>query len=446
MSIEWHNLRNLDGSQHKAFEELCCQLAAAEKLVSGSSFIRKAAPDAGVECYWKLPDKGEWGWQAKFFLSPPGKAQWKQIDDSISTALDKHPQLSRYVVCLPIDRPDPRIEEQSSFMSEWDKHVTKWETWATNKGMAVTFEYWGEHELFERLSMEEHHGRHYFWFNRDLFSQDWFRDRVEEAVANVGPRYTPELDVRLPIAYLFDGLGKTQELGRRVRKIIKGIQENVRYRPSVPTIPELDKLHVALDRIWALLETVSKSPSESVPWNIIIELTRQSTDDADACSKKLSALSEAKKPKKDSTKTDNESDRLKSLASNYRRLSHVLPELIDFAISSEATLANLPALLLAADAGRGKTHLFCDVAIRRVQSHMPTVLLIGGDFNLDEPWTQIIRQLGLTCTRDEFLGSLEAAAQANGERALILIDALNEGQGKLLWTKYLAGILLAISR
>ena len=229
-------MRLLDGSQPKAFEEMCCQLASAEKIASGSSFRRKAAPDAGAECYWKLPDGSEWGWQAKFFSSPPHKGQWQQIDSSLKTALDKHPNLSKYTVCLPIDRSDPR-NEQSSFMSDWDNHVTKWETWAQNKKMAVTFEYWGAHELFERLSREEHRGRYYFWFNRDLFSRDWFLNRVEEAIANVGPRYTPELDVKLPIAQLFDGLGKTQEFVKRVRKLQKAIQELTRPRLTEPAIP-----------------------------------------------------------------------------------------------------------------------------------------------------------------------------------------------------------------
>ena len=77
---------------------------------------------------------------------------------------------------------------------------------------------------------------------------------------------------------------------------------------------------------------------------------------------------------------------------------------------------------------------------------MPTVLLIGGQFNHDEPWAQMTGLLGLSCTREEFLGALEAAAQAHHTRAVILIDALNEGQGKALWKKHLAGILLAVSK
>ena len=112
MSVNWLDLRPFNGSQHAAFEEICCQLAAAETPPPGSQFLRKGAPDAGVECYWVLPDASEWGWQAKFFLSPPDGSQWAQIDKSVTTALEKHPRLSRYVVCLPIDRQDPRIDNQ----------------------------------------------------------------------------------------------------------------------------------------------------------------------------------------------------------------------------------------------------------------------------------------------------------------------------------------------
>ncbi len=77
---------------------------------------------------------------------------------------------------------------------------------------------------------------------------------------------------------------------------------------------------------------------------------------------------------------------------------------------------------------------------------MPTVLLLGEHFRDEESWTQIIRQLGLSCTREEFLGALEASAQACGSRAIIFIDALNEGEGRRLWRKYLAGMLTTISR
>jgi hypothetical protein len=55
-SLNWNKLRPWNGSQNLAFEELCCQLAGAEKMPNRAKLIRKAAPDAGVECYWQLTD------------------------------------------------------------------------------------------------------------------------------------------------------------------------------------------------------------------------------------------------------------------------------------------------------------------------------------------------------------------------------------------------------
>lgn len=45
MVSEWNKLRSFDGSQEKAFEELCCQLAGAEQIEGGSQFTRKGPQD-----------------------------------------------------------------------------------------------------------------------------------------------------------------------------------------------------------------------------------------------------------------------------------------------------------------------------------------------------------------------------------------------------------------
>ena len=71
MTLEWQKLRAFDGSVQRAFEELCCQLAASEQVEDGARFIRKGTPDAGIECFWRLSNGDEWGWQAKYFLSSP---------------------------------------------------------------------------------------------------------------------------------------------------------------------------------------------------------------------------------------------------------------------------------------------------------------------------------------------------------------------------------------
>ena len=90
MPLNWNDIRPLNGSQATGFEELCAQLARVDGPET-STFVRKGAPDAGVECYCVLADGSEWGWQAKYFLNALSRDQWRQLDRSIKTALEKHP-------------------------------------------------------------------------------------------------------------------------------------------------------------------------------------------------------------------------------------------------------------------------------------------------------------------------------------------------------------------
>ena len=115
VALDWNSIRPLNGGRDKGFEELCTQLARAE-MPSGATFVRKGTPDAGVECYVILSDGAEWGWQSKY-VDGLGHSQWSQIDGSIKTALENHPKLVRYFVCVPVDRADARIQGQKSAKS-----------------------------------------------------------------------------------------------------------------------------------------------------------------------------------------------------------------------------------------------------------------------------------------------------------------------------------------
>src|ERR1022692_3347248 len=134
-AMDWHLLRPLEGSQQNAFEELCAQLAGAEKMPEGSLFVRRGSPDAGIECYWQLANGDLHAWQAKFFLDIPKETQWKQIDESVNTALEKHSRLVCYTICLPIDRSDARHPKKKSFMDRWTHRVNKWKRLAGAKGL-----------------------------------------------------------------------------------------------------------------------------------------------------------------------------------------------------------------------------------------------------------------------------------------------------------------------
>jgi hypothetical protein len=445
VTANWDNLRPWKNSQNTAFEELCCQLAEYELAPPGAKFIRKGTPDAGVECFWILPTGGEWGWQAKFLFPPFGPAQWRQLDESVYTALDNHPNLIRYTVCLPFNRSDPRGQKgHKSFLDLWNERVNKWQSHARRDGRSVEFNYWGDSEIHGRLTKEEHAGRYKFWFDKEFFSQNWFASHIKEVIANAGDRYTPIVNIDLPIARVFDGLGRSPELFAT----IDSLHEKIRKAFGVLPLGKLSdiapshaqELRQRIPALFKVLSEMRRNDWSPLPFGDLAGIEIKSTQQCiDFLRQKRDAHNN------DSQLTPNAAT---SSAPDFReetfhlyRLLEALYELRQFAKTSCAIAANKPSLLIVGGAGSGKTHLLCDIADHRINNGWPTVVLLGEQFGSAEPWKQILDLLKLDCTPAEFLGALDAVALAVGTRALILIDALNEGDGQKIWSKHLAGML-----
>ena len=130
-----------------------------------------------------------------------------------------------------------------------------------------------------------------------------------------------------------------------------------------------------------------------------------------------------------------------------QRLQSEIQEVVEVC-SHANSLANGQLLLLKGDGGTGKTHLLCDFAKRRVESQLPTLLLMGQRFlSENDPWAQLLQQLDLSqSSAEEFVGALESAAQASGCRALVMIDALNEGNGRRIWLAHLPSFLARLEK
>ena len=69
-NIDFKNIRPVNGNCNAGFEELCCQLAKLDNAHDVKEFIRKGqGADAGIECYIRLNDGKEIGWQGQVHLS-----------------------------------------------------------------------------------------------------------------------------------------------------------------------------------------------------------------------------------------------------------------------------------------------------------------------------------------------------------------------------------------
>lgn len=439
-AIDWQDLRVWNGSQQDAFEELCAQLAAEESPGPDSVFVRNAPPDGGVECYWVLPTGEEHAWQAKFFATI-GDVQWRQLDDSVRTALAKHPRLKEYVVCVPRDLADPRLKDKTSSRQQWQKHVQKWESWATGQGVQVTFTYWGEHELSNRLMQDKHRGRVWYWFGKHIFSTEWFEQRLEEAIANADQRYLPALHITLDIQKIFDGIGRTPAFLDRFKKLQGNLRRAYRRvcRASLEAIApgSTNAVDEAVKACDDLLQDVTAGIGA-----VALDGIKEQANAIHRAAIVLRAqlVQAVEKPLMSAGRTDETQQYyLYELMRESDYVAH-------HATSDEALLGNTPALLIVGDAGVGKTHLLCQVARDRTAQAYPTILILGEQLAKTDPWREVLHTLDLSCDADEFLSALDAAGEARGVRSLLMIDALNEGEGRAMWNPNLPGFLTRIAR
>lgn len=454
-SIDWQSIRPWDGSQSGGFEELCVQLARVE-TPKHAKFIPTGTPDAGVECYCVFPHEDEWGWQAKYFTSPLMNTQWQQLDSSIETALDKHPRLIRYYVCVPRDRSDARIPNQTSEMDRWNDHVAKWQGWAKERCMNVEFLWWGSSELLDRLSREEHAGRRFFWFGEHEFSQNWFDLHLDESVKAAGPRYTPEIHVDLPVAQDMERFSRSVASLEEVKSLSLGVRRAHDHLLLAQRSPdhraqglELDGLSSATSKVVEALAQLEVSPAGYIRFSETAEAADQASKEGMQVLEHIWQLQREERPTAEDAPTSSgyHVEPLRNIPPYVHRLQMALQKVADVC-NQYTSLANRQLLLLKGDGGIGKTHLLCDFAKGRVQAQLPTLLLMGQRFlSEDDPWAQLLQQLDLShCSAEEFVGALESAAQASGCRALVMIDALNEGNGRKIWPAHLPSFLARLEK
>ena len=443
----WTKLRPTEEGWRQAFEELCCQLAASEEHPSGSAFIRKAPPDAGVECFWTLPSGEEHGWQAKFF-DRMGKTQWRQLDESFLRALDTHPRLVRYVVCLPMDRSDPRISGKRSMAQRW----AEWERWcageAERRGRTVSIDYWGTHEIQDRLTEQRHTGRRAWWFGELPFDANWFRGHVATTIADAGERYVRDLHVALEIEHDIDALARSRQIQEHWDQLVGA----VRKARNELRAEEWERAPCAKESVAELLRVATGEPLEGMD-PFPFESVRDAADRAfrDVRDLLRSLGEELERRAADPTGRDFAGSQ-EAIRRRWRTdaIAHLLASvghLHAFSLDRRMRMAEQGLFLLTGEAGAGKTHLLARAADLRAERGLSTLFILGGQLGAGAPWQQIIAAAGLPATTDKLtlLGALEAAAQAAGSRTLVLIDALNESRD-LDWRQHLAGLVADVRR
>ncbi len=439
-----------DGSQNNGFEELVCQLAHLERPSNGKSFQRKegAGGDAGVECFWILENEQEHAWQAKYFIGEMTSSRWSQLDESFSTALKKHPRMTKYFVCVPFDRTDSRKTGKSgrpvtSIQDQWDKRVKTWDKLAVAEGRKIEFEFWGKHEIELFLGKDDplYSGRSLYWFNEPFLNSQTFERIVESAKESLGERFTPEYHVDLPIAHQFEGLCLHDSWWDAWSKELRIGQEKAdEFFQKFLTKPEerldqklLTDFRNSFVQKWSELRSSIKSRNTLERYTPF----KEQIGELVAFEKLLRETATEECSYGDSAHKERNlfDDFFDILDRQSRKFS-------DRSFRSATTRC----VLVTGGAGVGKSHLLCDLSLGRIEAKLPTLFLLGQHYQGGDPKEFIRESLDLKNYRnEEVLGALNAAGEAHGTRALIVIDAINEGPYRDEWTNFLTSFLSDIS-
>lgn len=435
MNINWLNIRTIENSQNEGFEELIRQLARREGIANKQKFVPLGKPDAGVECYWVLNNGDEWGWQAKYFTNSFDDVQWRQIDESVTTVLEKRPNLKKYTIAFPINPPEAKQRNQTSLLDKWNARVAKWEQLAKDKGLTIAFEPWWSSDIISRLAKPENAGLTYFFFNKEEFTAEWFYEQTEESIFELGNRYTSELNVKLEVSKIFSGIARDEKFEDQIKTVfddvfIKG-NKIVTHEENLKN--EVAELRQKLEILYQLFTNCEFRGVDNLPY-FEFETLLNSIEVVAENLKKYYIKIEQELWNKDKKREYSYYQKYGSKIHNLDKFSSSLINAGSFISGYTAQLSNKPVLLLDGEAGIGKSHLIADIVRTRSTEGKFSILLLGQHFVSDEaPWTQILKRLGIKCTLDEFLGALNSKAEGMGSRLILFVDAMNEGRGKYFW-------------
>ncbi|WP_421873977.1 AVAST type 2 anti-phage system protein Avs2 [Marinoscillum sp.] len=302
-------------------------------------------------------------------------------------------------------------------------------------------------EIIKRNYLEE---LSFSYLGKHQLTPSFFSKHLKTAIANLGPRFDSKLNFRLPIALLFNDLTKDRIFKSRLTHLFDEWLTARFYSSSkhYETIREIELGYESLKK-------------DLIEWLPTIDWSPDKTIDISDYKDRINALSKAAREKsyelydqrREIEKTNRPSKQDYSYNPPFEKEIHKLNQIQRFNhtfISNlneiNISLSNHPCLIVQGEAGSGKSHLFGDIAHERGRNEQPTILLLGQLFhNGRSVWQNIFDQLGLSCTKEEFLSSLNSIGEQIGSRALILIDALNEGDGKRLWFNELSGFVKEVS-
>ena len=125
-----------------------------------------------------------------------------------------------------------------------------------------------------------------------------------------------------------------------------------------------------------------------------------------------------------------------------KEVFHSLAGNLPYMLANACSVHKTGALILRSEWGMGKTHSLCHLAKKRQKKGAPVLLVLAKDLNpCKSPGNDLARHTQLANNFKKLLMRLNALGKKTGERALLLVDGINENDSDGVWEKELENFL-----
>lgn len=428
------------GSQNAAFEELSYLLFAREKAGVGIPNRREGAGgDAGLEgAIVDREGRVLIGIQAKFFDDKLATPQWRDLTDSIETAIKDNAvdgTLREIVVTLPRNLNQTQQRKWNGLTADWGKFAR-----SCGYRWKIVFTPWSKSHLGGLLLQDANRGLLLYYFDHPDFDAAHCARKTRTALANLGDRYRPELHTPTEAENTLHTFLRSE---RCRQQFIDTAREQI-TEPSPPGPPdkawgkEILVSHRAADKAWkAVVPLFGDGLSLPSSFTALKAKIDAAIDALAPLTRGLYALTPAGLGQVDDDSRYGYRQNTPAEQAYYdaRRWTGNLRTLAEYL--SEHAHADLPCFLLTGEPGRGKTQVLAEICHRYAEEGGAVLFREAALFaSGDSPWNQFLRWADYPGgTVRDFLATFSAIAAGTGLPALLCIDALNETPDRHLWQK-----------
>jgi hypothetical protein len=282
----------------------------------------------------------------------------------------------------------------------------------------------------------------------DFLSESWQECDLKRTKEIAGKRYTPEYNVELPIADVFNGISRTENFYTEIRENYGRLRRNFLSLPKEYNNVDLrsgyEKIKNEISGLLIILDEIKQFNTKEIPWREIKNKTDLSLE---YISNFFIRLTE-----KDHEDKKGESEKvmtIKFIRYHTIELQKTLYYFSELSRSVKSKLTNLPFLLITGKSGVGKTHLLCDVMEHRIKEKnlSPMIVTFGEQFISGiDPIIQIMQQINISGDKKYFLKQLNDYGEKIKCRVILAIDALNETKDVIFWKNHLKELVTNIKK